>query len=384
MTQTNWFLSPLFTGIFVTLGVIVFFQILACLIISHYGNLSQTVNYLTGRLAVFSVIYFSILGVYFEYIVARQGHDLGFVDFRLLLLFYVTIYLSRWSSNIIIAMSFLARIVLWGFTPGTFYFFITTLVIYLLTIGLIAIAHKHHLPQIILIGSLDLIVGALWLIFNYLQLPYFGSVTNNIALFNWISFIIMNAVLEFGIRHLNQENNYLTHLSRQASTDPLTKLNNYLIFKDDFEAQYTEFQHSSQPLTMVALDIDYFKRVNDEHGHLAGNEILQMVAQILTDEVEKVPNAKVYRVGGEEFNIILPNVDLKQATKFGHHLQDRIRYNIFSVDHLKLRITVSMGMAKLHHGDITSNLFYERTDQMLYQSKGKGRNRVTVENGNEL
>ncbi|GEN94528.1 hypothetical protein IV87_GL001368 [Pediococcus ethanolidurans] len=109
-----------------------------------------------------------------------------------------------------------------------------------------------------------------------------------------------------------------------------------------------------------------------------------MVAQILTDEVEKVPNAKVYRVGGEEFNIILPNVDLKQATKFGHHLQDRIRYNIFSIDHLKLRITVSMGVAKLHHGDITSNLFYERTDQMLYQSKGKGRNRVTVENGNEL
>jgi len=66
----------------------------------------------------------------------------------------------------------------------------------------------------------------------------------------------------------------------------------------------------------LALDIDYFKRVNDDHGHLTGNEILQTVAKILVDESEKVPNAKAYRVGGEEFNIILPNTDLPAAAKF--------------------------------------------------------------------
>lgn len=142
MTEHLWFLSPLFTGIFVTLGVIVFFQILVRSIISRSGNISETINYLTGRLAIFSVCYFSILGIYFEFVVAREGHDLAFVNFRLLLLFYVTIYLGKRSSAVIVLMSFLARIILWGFTAGTIYFFTMTAIIYLLTLLLVSIVRK--------------------------------------------------------------------------------------------------------------------------------------------------------------------------------------------------------------------------------------------------
>jgi diguanylate cyclase len=382
LTEHLWFLSPLFTGIFVTLGVIVFFQILVRSIIARSGNISETIDYLTGRLAIFSVCYFSILGIYFEFVVAREGHDLAFVDFRLLLLFYVTIYLGKRSSAVIVLMSFLARILLWGFTTGTLYFLFMTVALYLFTLLLVSIVRKWQLPQIFLIGSLDVIVGILWLGFNYLQLPYFGSVTWKIALFNVFSFVVMNAVLEFGISHLNHENNYLTLLSRQATTDPLTKLNNYLSFKNDLETQVSAFQHAEHALTMLALDIDYFKRVNDDHGHLTGNEILQTVAKILVDESEKVPNAKAYRVGGEEFNIILPNTDLPAAAKFSYHLQNHIRETLFSTNHLKLRITVSMGVAKLGPNDVTSNLFYERTDRMLYHSKGQGRDQVTIEKEN--
>lgn len=323
---------------------------------------------------------FSILGIYFEFVVAREGHDLAFVDFRLLLLFYVTIYLGKRSSAVIVLMSFLARILLWGFTTGTLYFLFMTVALYLFTLLLVSIVRKWQLPQIFLIGSLDVIVGILWLGFNYLQLPYFGSVTWKIALFNVFSFVVMNAVLEFGISHLNHENNYLTLLSRQATTDPLTKLNNYLSFKNDLETQVSAFQHAEHALTMLALDIDYFKRVNDDHGHLTGNEILQAVGKILVDESEKMPNAKVYRVGGEEFNIIMPNTDLPEAAKFSYHLQNRIRETTFPTNHLKLQITVSMGVAKLGPNDVTSNLFYERTDRMLYHSKGQGRDQVTIEN----
>ncbi|MCT3030980.1 GGDEF domain-containing protein [Pediococcus parvulus] len=380
MTEHLWFLSPLFTGIFVTLGVIVFFQILVRSIISRSGNISETINYLTGRLAIFSVCYFSILGIYFEFVVAREGHDLAFVNFRLLLLFYVTIYLGKRSSAVIVLMSFLARIILWGFTAGTIYFFTMTAIIYLLTLLLVSIVRKWQLPQIFLIGSLDVILGVLWLVFNYLQLPYFGAVTWKITLFNIFSFVVMNAVLEFGISHLNHENDYLTLLSRQATTDPLTKLNNYLSFKNDLETQVSAFQHTKHALTMLALDIGYFKRVNDDHGHLTGNEILQAVGKILVDESEKMPNAKVYRVGGEEFNIIMPNTDLPEAAKFSYHLQNRIRETTFPTNHLKLQITVSMGVAKLGPNDVTSNLFYERTDRMLYHSKGQGRDQVTIEN----
>lgn len=362
------------------LGIIVLFQILVRLIISKSGDVTRPINYLSGRLAFFSVVFFAALGIYFEVVVFDQGHDLAFVNFRLLLLFYVTIYLSRKSSFTILGATWLTRIILWGLTTGTLYFLFMTLCIYLLTLGMITIIRRYNLPQIYLISTLDIILGILWATFYYLQLPYFGTVSIKIALFNWVSFVIMNAILEFGLTHLNQENNYLTMLSHQATTDPLTKMNNYLSFKEDFDKLYTSFHKNNQSLAMIALDIDYFKRINDTYGHLAGNQVLEQIAKILMDESAKSEGAQAYRVGGEEFNILLPNLNLQETNKFSHHLQDRIRYSLFPVNDLRLHLTVSMGVAILHEHDVTSNLLYERADQMLYHSKGQGRNRITLEN----
>ncbi|GEL15096.1 sensor domain-containing diguanylate cyclase [Pediococcus cellicola] len=379
MTQHVWLLSPLFTGIFVTLGVVVFFQILARMLISHSGSFARPLNYLSGRLATFSVIYFSVLAIYFEIVVARYTHDLNFVDFRLLLLFYVTIYLNKRSSVTIILVSSLMRIYLWGFSSGTLLFFLFTWGLYTLILGLTSISRKLELRRIYLIGLLDVFVGGMWLLFAELKLPYFGTISTSKALYNWFSFVVMNAVLEFGITHLNAEDNYLTLLSQKATTDPLTKLSNYLAFKEEFASQYAKFYNLKTPLTMVAIDIDYFKRVNDDYGHLAGNVILKAIAKIILTETAKVPEAKAYRVGGEEFNILLPNMDLKQAGIFSHRIQDRVRYRIFTVNDEDLRITLSMGVAQLQTSDISANLFYERADQMLYHSKGQGRNQISLE-----
>lgn len=379
MTQHEWLLSPLFTGIFVTLGIILFFQLLARSMVNHSTEQEKPINYLVGRLSVLSVVYFSILGVYFEYAAAHTNQDVAFVDFRLLLLFYVIIFLGQRTSLIVIVSSFLARAFFWGFTTGTIDFILTTAVIYVFINLIVYVVRRFQLTQLILIGLLDIVVGVFWLVFHFIRFRYFNDVTVAASWYYWITFIIMNFFLYYGLTRLNSENDYLTSLTQQATTDPLTKLKNYSIFQKDFTEEFNTFKDSDQPLTMIAFDIDHFKRVNDQYGHLAGNTVLKAVSKITADKVETIPNAECYRVGGEEFNILLPDATLNKAATFSYQLQSEIRKTVFEInDSEKIHITISMGVSALQESDITQNLLYERTDQMLYHSKGKGRDSVSI------
>ncbi|AMV60447.1 Sensory box/GGDEF domain protein [Pediococcus damnosus] len=379
MTQHEWLLSPLFTGIFVTLGIILFFQLITRSMITHSRTEEKPINYLVGRLSILSVVYFSILGVYFEYAAAHTKQDVAFVDFRLLLLFYVIIYLGQRTSLIVILSSFIARAAFWGLTMGTLYFVLTTVLIYLFVSVIVYIVRYFHLNQLILIGLLDIVVGVFWIVFHFIRFRYFNDVTVSSSWYYWMAFIIMNFSLYYGLTRLNNENDYLTSLTHQASTDPLTKLKNYSVFKKDFNEEFHAFKNVDQPLTMIAFDIDHFKRVNDQHGHLAGNAVLKAVSHLVAEKTKTIPQAKCYRVGGEEFNILLPDVTLEQAAKFSYQLQSEIRETTFKINENKaIQVTISMGVSTLQKSDVTQNLLYERTDQMLYHSKGKGRDCVTV------
>lgn len=379
MTQHEWLLSPLFTGIFVTLGIILFFQLLARSMVNHSTEQEKPINYLVGRLSVLSVVYFSILGVYFEYAAAHTNQDVAFVDFRLLLLFYVIIFLGQRTSLIVIVSSFLARAFFWGFTIGTIDFILATAVIYLFVNIIVYAVRRFQLHQLILIGLLDIVVGGFWVIFHFIRVRYFNDVTVTTSWYYWITFVVMNFFLYYGLTRLNSENDYLTSLTQQATTDPLTKLKNYSIFQKDFTEAFINFKDSDQPFTMIAFDIDHFKRVNDQHGHLAGNAVLKAVSKITADKVKTVPQAEAHRVGGEEFNILLPDVTLAEAATFSYQLQSEIRKTAFKInDNENLHITISVGVSALQKSDITQNLLYERTDQMLYHSKGKGRDSVSV------
>lgn len=379
MTQQTWLLSPLFTGIFVTLGIILFFQLLARSLTSYSNNKEAPINYLVGRLSLLSGVYFSVLAIYFEVAAAQQNSDTAFINFRLLLLSCAIVFLGRRTTYIILSCSFITRFIFWGFSFGTLIFIIVSIIMYLIFTFNLYMVRKHKSSQLLLISMLNIIVGILWLTLHFVRLDYLGDIPMNQALFFWLSFAIMNYVLYYGLTQLNNENDYLNTLTHQATVDPLTQLKNYAVFKTDFTKEFTTYHKSTKPLAMVALDIDYFKRVNDQHGHLAGNKILISIGKILTAETLKIPDAHCYRVGGEEFNVLLPNISLEQASRFSQKLQTKIRNTSFDLTADKsIQITVSMGVSVLHSTDNAQNLFYERTDQMLYHSKGEGRDRITV------
>ncbi|QJD84840.1 sensor domain-containing diguanylate cyclase [Cohnella herbarum] len=159
-------------------------------------------------------------------------------------------------------------------------------------------------------------------------------------------------------------------LESQASTDGLTGARNRRFFQESLAGSLSTFHRLHIPFSLLLLDIDYFKRINDTYGHPVGDEILIKLAKTLQAESREIDI--VARYGGEEFAIILPGVDRDNATL----IAERCRLTVEQADWGEYGITVSVGAATVTEED-TDETLVVRADQALYASKSRGRNRVT-------
>ena len=164
-----------------------------------------------------------------------------------------------------------------------------------------------------------------------------------------------------------------------SSKDPLTGLANRRSFEVALARELDRVARSGDPALLLTLDIDHFKRVNDAHGHGAGDLVIKSVSQALLDSVR--PMDMVARVGGEEFSIILPNC----PNPFGETVAERIRRRVQTTlvaiaPAQSIGVTVSVGGAFAPQWvRSTPALWIERTDQQLYRAKAHGRNLVRLE-----
>lgn len=169
-----------------------------------------------------------------------------------------------------------------------------------------------------------------------------------------------------------------TLLTRLAATDPLTGVKNRRRFAEDLEWHARLLPRQSHPLSLLMLDVDRFKTYNDTHGHLAGDEVLRGLAELLRFEVRE--SDAVARYGGEEFAILLPATDLDGATE----LAERIRAAVEARDWPLTPVTASLGVAAAPPGLICEPAdLIARADAALYQAKRSGRNRVAVDHDHD-
>jgi diguanylate cyclase (GGDEF)-like protein len=162
----------------------------------------------------------------------------------------------------------------------------------------------------------------------------------------------------------------LRQMSQLASlaelrSDPLTRINNRRAFDESLDNLLREQVRYPATFSLALIDIDQFKRVNDEHGHLHGDRMLQRVVQILKDNVRDCDI--LARYGGEEFAVLMPRTELHGAC----NLAERVRADLAR----QLPITASIGLAASMHGDDAASLI-GRADRALYAAKHAGRNRV--------
>ena len=160
-----------------------------------------------------------------------------------------------------------------------------------------------------------------------------------------------------------------------ASTDALTGAANRREFLARVEKEMAKSRRSKAPISLVMLDLDHFKQVNDQHGHMVGDEVLKAVVSLADAQVR--PGDVVGRFGGEEFAILLPNTVAQDAMIMAQRLRETLATTWIDCGTVSLSTTVSMGVAQWLDGD-TPQQWFAKADMRLYQAKQRGRNQVVL------
>ncbi|MES2855533.1 MAG: GGDEF domain-containing protein [Bdellovibrionota bacterium] len=177
-------------------------------------------------------------------------------------------------------------------------------------------------------------------------------------------------------KNLDVVKKQLVEADRSMRLDHLTGAFNRKSFDEQLKEQHNLFTLSETPCSMIMLDIDYFKRINDNYGHDTGDFILKECVKLVQDVFHRDGDF-VARIGGEEFAIVLPNHTMDDTVKLADQLMARIRKDVFIEKNMELRFTVSMGLSQLLDGE-TTDQWLKRADEALYASKNGGRNRYTI------
>lgn len=160
-----------------------------------------------------------------------------------------------------------------------------------------------------------------------------------------------------------------------ARLDSLTQLPNRRAFDEAMTELDRNFQHSGQPYSLVLFDVDFFKLINDQHGHSAGDAVLAMMGRVMREN--RRPTDIACRIGGEEFALLLSNCNAICARQFANSLRQKVQLATLRYDGVKLSVTVSGGVAEASR-NILNRTLLQRADSALYTAKQSGRNRVCV------
>ncbi len=178
------------------------------------------------------------------------------------------------------------------------------------------------------------------------------------------------------IARTDELENALEMLSSMATTDWLTKLPNRRQFDEVFEQMLSQAERYKERLSLVLIDIDNFKEINDNHGHAAGDEVLQQIGAFLKDTVRRSDSPA--RLGGDEFAILLYHSDEQQAEKLVRQLLKKIKSHVFNFGGQNISITVSSGIAEYGAERNTKQSIYFSADKALYAAKQQGRDRYVL------
>ncbi len=165
-------------------------------------------------------------------------------------------------------------------------------------------------------------------------------------------------------------------LERLAATDKLTGLYNNRTYYSILSGEITRAKRQGRSISVLILDLDHFKRINDEHGHLAGDRVLESLGLLLRESTRS--GNSVCRYGGEEFAVILPELGMEVASETAERLREIVERTDFDIgEDRRIKITVSIGVAAFPESAGTAEDLTKAADTALYAAKEEGRNRVS-------
>ncbi|MGG4126860.1 diguanylate cyclase [Paenibacillus illinoisensis] len=294
------------------------------------------------------------------------------VDLRHLAIVTAAVYLGGLASVISGLVISILRIAIFGLSsPAIDAGFVMTL------IGLsgvyFAYASWSRLTKIITMNLLGITLIFVILFLNSSSMNSLMKVYPLQMTISFVGGIFIYFIAEF----INKSNEMLFLLERRASTDHLTNLSNRRQFEKSLELQLERARENRQKLSLLVIDIDRFKKVNDTYGHSAGDAVLKQLGQLLIEHSRSAD--MVSRNGGEEFAILLLDCGNHQALAIAESIRQSVEKYLFALpDGTTIRLTISIGVAVFpdHCDEQDDADFFEQADRALYEAKNTGRNRV--------
>ncbi|MBC1643601.1 GGDEF domain-containing protein [Listeria welshimeri] len=329
---------------------------------------NEIINYSLG-------IYYGFLGVYFI-LRGLPGTDSGiYTDMLLNILIVLHLFSSAGPATIALLLIVTGKLFL-----GDALF--ANLVYVFLIIGFhficmeVAKLRLSSVQKVILV-KLSAVPLMLFYLHQKIHLEYTLDDLPTWILYFLVSFFI-TFILISAAYYIDTSNKLIYDLQQSTILDPLTGLTNFRHFDKTFETAFHHATLKKSNLSIIIIDIDYFKRVNDTYGHLVGNSVLSTFSQMLL-KISFPPNTVISRIGGEEFAIILPNINVSET----EHLAEKIRRKVEKIE-IPIAasgsvITISAGIANYDGLNYpTANELLHAADQALYKAKRNGRNQVHI------
>ncbi|MBC2309052.1 GGDEF domain-containing protein [Listeria welshimeri] len=329
---------------------------------------NEIINYSLG-------IYYGFLGVYFI-LRGLPGTDSGiYTDMLLNILIVLHLFSSAGPATIALLLIVTGKLFL-----GDALF--ANLVYVFLIIGFHFICMEVAKLRLSSVQKVILVkLGAVPLMLFYLHQKIHLEYTLD-DLPTWILYFLVSFFITFilisAAYYIDTSNKLIYDLQQSTILDPLTGLTNFRHFDKTFETAFHHATLKKSNLSIIIIDIDYFKRVNDTYGHLVGNSVLSTFSQMLL-KISFPPNTVISRIGGEEFAIILPNINVSET----EHLAEKIRRKVEKIE-IPIAasgsvITISAGIANYDgHNYPTADELLHAADQALYKAKRNGRNQVHI------
>lgn len=294
------------------------------------------------------------------------------VDLRHLAVVTAAVYVGGMASVVSGLFIALLRIVLFGVSSSAIdSAFVLTI------IGLTGVYFHYaswaRLTKIITMNLLGMSLIFIILIMNTSSMNSLMKVYPLQMAISFIGGLFIYVIAEF----INKSNELLFQLERRASTDHLTNLGNRRQFEKSLELQLQQARQHNQYLSLLAIDIDRFKKINDSYGHSSGDAVLKQIGQLLLKQAR--PTDLVSRNGGEEFAVLLLDCNAHQAMATAERIRHAVEKYVFALpDGSTVRLTVSIGVAVFpdHCDEYDDNDLFEHADRALYEAKNTGRNRV--------
>lgn len=173
--------------------------------------------------------------------------------------------------------------------------------------------------------------------------------------------------------------NIINHLNSLIVKDTITNLFNKRYINERLPVDIIKGVLEEEPLSIIILDIDEFKEVNDTYGHLVGDEAIKLLGEVL-DNLTTYCKGWAARYGGDEFIIVLNNTSQEEAYDFSEQLRKTIETSILEINDIKINITASFGMHTMFKEKLTSNELIDLADKNLYKAKKEGKNKVVTNN----